>query len=401
MKRRKGFTLIELLAVIVILAVIALIAVPLIMNTIEEARDGSLKNTGRNLIHVAELEYATQYTENPSVIPSIDFNTLEYKGDKVDAIAGSFDANGKASIAIYKESKCVYKRFTDEDVILDKTLSQEDCLAMVGGNVEKTGAEMLIEKANDASITNYEDGNKGEMYTFSHPATEQTGALTDYRYIGNTPNNYITFNNETWRIIGVFESRIKIIKDESIGELAWDSANTNDWTTASLQQTLNNGTGSSELSEEASNQIDTVTWYLGGTSYNSSTHFGTGSDIYTWERGTTVYSGRPTSWSGKVGLMYPSDYVYTYAYGVDDTCYKDGYNCYTGTPSSGWLYNNDDRWTLSPTSRYSNRVFVVYSMGYVDYYSVPNTFWVRPVVHLRSDIVLSGSGTVADPYKIL
>lgn len=398
MKRRRGFTLIELLAVIVILAVIALIAVPLIMNTIEEARDGSLKNTGRNLIHVAELEYATQYTENPSVIPSIDFNTLEYKGDKVDAIAGSFDANGKASIAIYKESKCVYKRFTDEDVILDKTLSQEDCLAMVGGNVETTGAEMLIEKANDASITNYENGNKGEMYTFSHPATEQTGALTDYRYIGNTPNNYITFNNETWRIIGVFESRIKIIKDESIGELAWDSADINEWTTSSLQQMLNNGTGSWKLEETASSQVDTVTWYLGGGSIESGL---SGEDYYAFERGNEVISGRNTNWSGKVGLMYPSDYVYTYAHGVDNTCFNDGSNCNTGTPSSGWLYNSTNQSTLSPLSNILNSMFSVYRAGYVYINNVTNMSGVRPVVHLRSDIVLSGSGTVADPYKIL
>lgn len=31
-----------------------------------------------------------------------------------------------------------------------------------------TGVEILVAKANDKSITNYYDGNKGEMYTFSH-----------------------------------------------------------------------------------------------------------------------------------------------------------------------------------------------------------------------------------------
>lgn len=39
--KRKGFTLIELLAVIVILAIIALIAMPMVLNTIDEAKKGS------------------------------------------------------------------------------------------------------------------------------------------------------------------------------------------------------------------------------------------------------------------------------------------------------------------------------------------------------------------------
>ena len=58
------------------------------------------------------------------------------------------------------------------------------------------------------------------MYTFSHEATAQTLSQIDYRYIGSVPNNYITFNNETWRIIGVFDERIKIIRDESIGQIS-------------------------------------------------------------------------------------------------------------------------------------------------------------------------------------
>ena len=131
--KKKGFTLIELLAVIVILAVIALIATPLIMNVIEDARDGALKNSARYLLRTAETEYALELMNNPN--PTIDFNALEYKGERMDAIAGSFDENGKASIAVYKGNKCVYQRFEDEDVILERGLTEEECLAKVGGGV--------------------------------------------------------------------------------------------------------------------------------------------------------------------------------------------------------------------------------------------------------------------------
>ena len=42
------------------------------------------------------------------------------------------------------------------------------------------------------------------MWTFSHEETEQLWTTTDYRYIGANPNNYVKFNDELWRIIGVF-----------------------------------------------------------------------------------------------------------------------------------------------------------------------------------------------------
>ena len=118
-------------------------------------------------------------------------------------------------------------------------------------------AEKLINHSNAASITDYNSGNKGEMYTFTHPEAEQTtgwseSERTDYRYIGNTPNNYIQFNDETWRIIGVFtvegenkelEQRIKIIRDQSIGSFSWDKKSdgtySNEWSTSSLATMLN------------------------------------------------------------------------------------------------------------------------------------------------------------------
>ena len=102
---------------------------------------------------------------------------------------------------------------------------------------EPTAAEVLAAKANaeDLDYNSATDAQKKEMWTFTHEATEQTTALTDYRYIGADPNNYIKFNDELWRIIGVFdtddgtgkvEKRLKIIRNESIGSYSWDNKDT-------------------------------------------------------------------------------------------------------------------------------------------------------------------------------
>ena len=88
------------------------------------------------------------------------------------------------------------------------------------------------------------------------------------RYMGADPNNYVSFNNELWRIIGVFnvkssengqpEKRLKIIRNQSIGNMVWDSANTNNWTSASLQSYLNG---------DYYNSIDSASQSLIGDTY--------------------------------------------------------------------------------------------------------------------------------------
>ena len=204
------------------------------------------------------------------------------------------------------------------------------------------------------------------MYTFSHPATEQTGALTDYRYIGANPNNYVIFNNELWRIIGVFtvedgngnaEQRLKIVRNEKLSTgMSWDSNETNKWDNASLNTYLNSDYYSN-LSPESKNMIVDTKYYLGG----SDTNFGGAETYYNWERGTTVYSNRDTYWICKIALMYPSDIFYIYALGVDDTCYTNVDNCSGSSgKTNGWLYvinNNSHLWLLSPHSESADRVF--------------------------------------------
>lgn len=38
----------------------------------------------------------------------------------------------------------------------------------------------------------------------------------DVRYYGENPNNYVTFNNELWRIIGVLNNKVKIVKKQRL-----------------------------------------------------------------------------------------------------------------------------------------------------------------------------------------
>ena len=100
--------------------------------------------------------------------------------------------------------------------------------------------------------------------------------------------------------------------------------------------------------------------------------------------------------------MYPSDYAYTYANGVDSICYTDTNNCEKSTPTSGWIYNGAHQWLISPLSGLSSAAFHVYSIGYLSLYDgVTYHRGVRPSTYLISSIQLDkGTGTEDDPYTL-
>ena len=265
--------------------------------------------------------------------------------------------------------------------------------------------------------------------------TQGTGQVVNekgYRYEGKNPNNYVWFNNEYWRIIGVFDSAshgqsgknlVKIIRADVLDGLAWHKSNTNDWTAASLNSLLNgayynaqDGTSSGYcygysttatancdytkkgIQSGYRSMIANVTWYLGGYSSTSAT----AEAFYGYERGTTVYSGRPTSTTGYIGLMYPSDYGYSV---LSSSCAR---TTNLGSYSSGtcagqsWLYGKGYEWTLTPDSSSSLIVFGLNDTGGLN---ASNGAFLgnvgRPVLYLDASVYkIDGEGTLDKPYII-
>ena len=264
--------------------------------------------------------------------------------------------------------------------------------------------------------------------------TQGTGKVVNengYRYEGKNPNNYIWFNNEYWRIIGVFDSAshgqsnknlVKIIRDDVLDGLAWHKSNTNDWTASSFKLLLNgayynaqDGTSSGYcygysttatancdytkkgIQSGYRGMIANVTWHLGGYSSTSATS----SAFYGYERGTTVYSGRPTSTTGYIGLMYPSDYGYSV---LSSSCTRTTNLGSYGTSTcagQSWLYGKGDEWTLTPSSLISIFVFHLSNIASV-YSNYANGGWgSRPVLYLDASVYkIDGDGSLNNPYIV-
>lgn len=230
------------------------------------------------------------------------------------------------------------------------------------------------------------------------------------RYMGASPNNYVTFNGEEWRVIGVFnniddgtgnkKSRVKLVRNESIGNKQWHTTNTNVWKSASLMTEL-------QSSDYASNNmVENAVWYLGdqGGFYDI-----TAVQSYNSEKGARVAPGNDLTWTGKVALMYPSDYGFaSFACKNGEKVLSSYHVKSPDCKGTDWLYSGSNEWLLIPTSFNYNARYVD-SRGFVygsdATYPVRSQFAVRPAVYLKSNVICkncseSDAGSQTNPFEL-
>lgn len=291
----------------------------------------------------------------------------------------------------------------------------------------------------DISFTTIPKTNFNNYIIELEGKTQGTGQVVNengYRYEGKDPNNYVWFNNELWRVIGVFDETshgqtgknlTKIIKDESLGLLAIDSGNNNNWKTSSLKNLLNgayynrqDGTNSGYcygfdknlncdysqigISSSYRSMIKNVTWYLGGISSNSgnSNYYETNiNNYYKYERGSIVYNENPKSDVGYIGLMYLSDYGYSV---LANNCprTKNVGNTRTTACTTTWLAGQGDTWSITPNSDSADSEGAIFFDGHIGIRGNANAALnIRPTLYLDESVyVLDGDGSYNDPYII-
>ena len=320
------------------------------------------------------------------------------------------------------------------------------------GKAPYEGLAKLIANDTFKSTKTVTLNNVNYKYDDTHKLMEDVAG--NIRYYGADPNNYIYFNCsdysnqtsdtcETWRIIGVFDGKVKIMRGSQIGTYSWDSSDSsinegygvNEWSQADLMKLLNsgydsesvggslywnaksgtcyngvsNGTGSCDFTSTGLKNTTTRTliseeiYYTRGQS-TSSIYVDA---MYDKERVSgTVITGvtptRTTSWTGKIAIPYPSDYGYAADLSLckqtlvnydNSTCTANNWMKSILAPNYGWL--------LTPGSGSAYGALVVHSSDgvYGDVACIAHG--VAPVLSLISELDIGpGTGESSSPYQL-
>lgn len=289
--------------------------------------------------------------------------------------------------------------------------------------------------------------NNGIKYQYDITNGLIKDADGNIRYSGLGDRNYVLFNCntypntscETWRIIGVFDGKVKLIRNESIGTYPWDNKDTttgaeadygsNDWTTARLMKLLNPGYTKESVNNSLYYNSKGGQCYAGA--YNAETpcdftYTGIKNDTtrnmiadakwsllgwldegvnvyadqsYKLENTSgTVYTGNKTSWTGKIALPYPSDYAYSAYLGKCTSTLGEYSNC------SSWMKTMFNSKTIALLTPIVSSSFVFHVAGGCLDLGEPYAALdseIFPTLYLNANVsIKTGSGTLNSPYQL-
>ena len=402
-----------------------------------------------------------------ATLPGSTDSTKYYTGTLIkgenaytEMVTGNFKPNANSQVVTFNLKLVFPDNGQNQDSEKGKTLNAEIVINKEEQNILAPKiATLYSSKSKDANgIT--EDGlikdgtgsinvkylsNNNQKYNVKmlNQATDNLIADTEYdmydnlRYVGDNPNNYIIFNGELWRIIGLFnnvttiddngnekiEQVVKIIRGSSIGKYKWNTSNSetertsedssgdtcvvNNWATSSLSKVLNDYY-LNDISDESKQYVANVKWHTGTVDRSAYLNDDISvNDLYNLEKEDAYYTGdgcqRSSTWVGKIGLIDISDYAFSKIDTLNEslTSIRDKFEY-------RWMYSSflghRAIWTI--TSDRSKKTGVVaidnlltnYFYTFVSIYNELDTY---PSLYLKADTLsLAGNGTAENPYII-
>ena len=392
--------------------------------------------------------YTSAYSGSGTKVVRSDAPLNKFKEVKVDEVivdSSNYTLTEGSTIITFKEA---YLQSLSDGEHTFKIMSTD---GFASGKItikeKETAVQMITNLYNGSTKTAVTNNSITYQYDTTHSLMKDVG--NNIRYYGASPNNYIYFNCsdysnqssstcETWRIIGVFDGKVKLIRYNLIGGYSWDNKNAstgaedengkNNWAEARLMKLLNPGYESETIGGSLYYNAKSGNCYLFQNNATTTCNFtsigiknnttrtliteenwslmisshGYANEAYNQENGEGyVNSGYPTTWTGKIALAYPSDY----GYAADlEKCTKrlSSYDNSVCT-SNNWLRDTlEDGWFLTPMAGSYNAAFAIVNYeGFADADMVYQQHGVTPVLYLNSKLsIKSGIGASSDPYQL-
>ena len=433
---RKAFTLIELLAVIVILALIMSIAVFSMSGVLDSSKTNAKNRNIEGILDAVSKTYKTAMLSGTNLnlpieatISSDGVITLTQNGNEVVVNYDGTRANG-GKILIDRNGKAYAKSVTFSDgYMCSMTTGDKGCSKVtITNNLPSTSAIDLIVSKNNTTDNLVPDVNVTGRRVFKG----------DNASVNNYIELYESGSAVLYRIIFIeSDGSLKVIRDESVGNKAWDSGNSSSTSPAGARYNdmntycglYNNiyygcnawravtGTYTNGSVKGTVNQDSEMMQYLNNTFY-STLDDSTKEVIVNkdWDIGpisnqTTVTNAQTQAqadkWVGKIGLMSYMDWFNATTNSCQaPTTSNGGYFVNGNTHEqytcslNNYLFKGIYEWTISPQTGRSYNVFNVYSTGGFSGYNAISSLGTRPSFYLTSNIQLKGEGTSTNPFTI-
>ncbi len=323
------------------------------------------------------------------------------------------------------------------------TVSGENINATINFDIEtQTLSVVPLTKKGTKCYLYFDEKSSGNEYILASPnaptgtTTDWTGQTT-YYYTGN-PNNWVQFAGFWWRIIRINgDGSIRMIYQ---GTSANETGTGTQIQTSAFNSSYNHnryvgymyGSSNSDYNSTHTNTNPSTikgildTWYSKNLASNSdkidgnagfcgdrriSSGTGGGTSETDYQPSTRISNSSPSLSCNKNDIYTIDEFEHgngalTYPIGLisADEAMFAGIPKWNSSNSNNYLYTGESYWTMSPCWYYDGYAYVfhVYDDGNLDYNIVNWTGpGVRPVINLRSDVPIAGSGTTSDPFKVV
>lgn len=381
----------EVISVIVLVIVGVLVAISAGLDYHEEQKQMEAVDIAYSIMEAGKLAHMNMKKQ-----ATITFTEQSY-------FDGNMSDHGPYLLTIDKYQNTMMDMWVNHKYCVTKQNNQSE---LTLDDTKKSERECLTKQSNVTDLLSYydlvEDTEKSGL------DISNTFASKKY-FTGEDPSNYLVFADRCFRIVHITEGNyLKIVYEGpvstdktcsrtatsgSVDELAFDEANTNQWDQpATLRNVMeiwsNDGNINNVIQTVDTSKLVPAIWYIGDLTEDK---------VLTLQEVVMAERAKVSDKQLYVGLLNISDYMKATNH-IDCTTMNE--EKASACKLENYLYKTNTPWFLNGSENKKNNVYWIAKDGQIRSHNSSDQGAVRPVLYLRNDVVLTGSGRASSPFLV-